>query len=450
MAFKYFGLLILIRLIVLCLGISGFYYAYQNPRYHVVTFIAFVIVICLIYELWYFLTRTNREVARFLASARYTDFNQSFDFENGGAGFKALGDAFTQILERFKKLRITQETEVSHLRAVINHIPVPLMTVKQDGSLLLINNAARRFFGTPQPTKISDLKKYGPDFYDHLMRCSAGDKPVVKITIHGIDTKLSLGLMEVTGNDGTERLFSLMDIGQELESTQLNAWQDLVRVLTHEIMNSITPVASLAQTTADIAGDVSHELASDHPQKANIEKIVNAAMTMSRRAGNLMDFVTNFRQLTRLPKPGRKVTSVKDLFDHVTQIFEAGKLNSNVTLTTSVNPAGLELYIDPEQIEQALINLLKNAEQAMNETREPAIKLIAGLNQRGGITIEVNDNGPGIKEDILSKIFVPYFTTKPDGSGIGLALTRQIMANHGGFISAGNLEEGGASFKLTF
>ncbi len=257
-------------------------------------------------------------------------------------------------------------------------------------------------------------------------------------------------LMEVTGNTGTEKLFSIQDIGQELESTQLTAWQDLVRVLTHEIMNSITPVASLAQTTADIAGDVKNGLPTDHPQKGNIEKIVNASLTMSRRAGNLMDFVTNFRKLTSLPKPNKQVTKVKDLFAHVIQITEADNLNSSIRLVTEVNPDGLELYIDQEQIEQALINLLKNAEQALAKKPDGMIKLSCSLNQRGMVTIEVTDNGPGIKEDILEKIFVPYFTTKPDGSGIGLALTRQIMSNHGGFISAGNLEEGGASFRLTF
>lgn len=450
MAFKHFGLFILLRLIVLSLGISGFYYAYNNPRYHVVTFIVFAIVIGLIYELWFFLTRTNREVARFLASAKYTDFNQSFEFEDAGAGFQTLGEAFTMILEHFKKLRLSQEVELGHLRAIINHIPVPLMTVKQDESLLLLNNASRRFFGTPQPTKLPDLKKYGAGFYEQLINCRAGEKNVVKIYVDGIDTQVSVGLMEVTGNNGTERLFSLMDIGQELESTQLTAWQDLVRVLTHEIMNSITPVASLAQTTADIAEDVKNELPTDHPQKGNIEKIVNASITMSRRAGNLMDFVTNFRKLTRLPKPNKQVTKVKDLFAHVIQITEANNLNSRIKLVTEVNPDGLELYIDQEQIEQALINLLKNAEQALAQQPDGVITLACSLNQRGMVTIEVTDNGPGIKEDIIDKIFVPYFTTKPDGSGIGLALTRQIMTNHGGFIRAGNREEGGASFRLTF
>lgn len=450
MGFKNFGLHILLRLIVLSMGIAGFIYMFNNPRYHVATFLMFMIVFGMIYELWLFLNKTNREVLRFLSSARYADFSQTFEFEDTGVGFEALGETFTDILDHLKKLRMTQETELINLRAMINHIPVPLMAVKDDESLSLINNASRRFFGTSKPTKVSDLKQYGEDFYEKIKNFKAGEKPVAKISVDGLDTQVSLGLMEVTSNTGTVRLVSLQDIGQELESTQLSAWQDLVRVLTHEIMNSITPVASLAQTTADISKDVIHELEDNHPQKPEIEKISNAAMTMSRRAEHLMQFVSNFRKLTRLPKPNKQVTRVQDLFDHVLHISEANNLKSKVKLVTEITPPGLEFNIDPEQVEQALINLLRNAEQAIADRQDGEIKLMAFLDQRGRITIEVSDNGSGIEEDILGKIFVPYFTTKSDGSGIGLALTRQIMTYHGGFIRAANLENGGVSFKLIF
>jgi two-component system nitrogen regulation sensor histidine kinase NtrY len=451
MAFKSFGLLVIVRLVVLSLCIAGFIFAFNNPRYHVVTFLMLIIVLGLIYELWFFLTRINRELIRFLKSVRYADFSQSFEFEDTNRGFKALGESFTEILERFKKLRVTQESELIYLRAMVNHIPVPLISVKEDGGLLLLNNAARRFFGTAQPIKVIDLKQYGDDFYEQLTTCRAGEKRMAKISIDGFETKLSLSLMEVSSNTGTEKLFSLQDIGEEMESTQLGAWQDLVRVLTHEIMNSITPVASLAQTTADIAEDVKNELENNHPQKQEIEKISNAAMTMSRRAEHLMQFVTNFRQLTRLPKPKKETTRVQDLFNHLLQLAEANKSNtSKVKLAEEVTPTELEFDIDPEQIEQALINLLRNAEEALTDQQDGEIKLLAYLNQRGSITIEVCDNGPGIEEDILNKIFVPYFTTRPDGSGIGLSLTRQIMTYHGGFIRATNREEGGARFILTF
>jgi two-component system nitrogen regulation sensor histidine kinase NtrY len=450
MTFRHFGLMIIVRLAVLSLGIAGFIYMFMNPRYHVATFLMLMIVIGLIYELWFFLNRINREVVRFLKSVRYADFSQSFEFEDDGTGFRKVGEAFTDTMERFKALRMTQEAELTNLRAIINHIPVPLMTVKEDGTLSLLNNAARRLFGTSQLTKVFDLKEYGEDFYEQIRSCRAGEKRIAEISIDGIDTKLSLGLMEVTSNAGTERLFSLQDIGKELESTQLGAWQDLVRVLNHEIMNSITPVASLAQTTADIAEDVRHELEDDHPQKKEIEKISNAAMTMSRRAGNLMQFVSNFRQLTRLPKPKKQTVSVQDVFDHVLKISEADILDSKLKLLSEVTPPGLEFNIDPEQIEQALINLLRNAEQALANQQDGEIKLLAYLDQRGRIAIEVCDNGPGIGKDILDKIFVPYFTTKTEGSGIGLALARQIMTYHGGFIRAINREKGGASFKLIF
>ena len=309
MEFKSFGLLILFRLAVLSLGIAGFIYAFNNPRYHVVTFLIFIIVLGLIYELWFFLNKINRELLRFLKSVRYADFSQSFEFDDSNRRFQALGKAFTDIMERFKESRMTQESELTYLRAMVNHIPVPLISVKEDGSLFLLNNAARRFFGTSQPTKVIDLKQYGDDFYEQLTTCRAGEKRMAKISIDGFETKLSLSLMEVTSHAGTEKLFSLQDIGEELESTQLGAWQDLVKVLTHEIMNSITPVASLAQTTADITEDIKQDLGDDHPQKINIEKVSNAAMTMSRRAGNLMQFVTNFRKLTRLPKPEKQTTS---------------------------------------------------------------------------------------------------------------------------------------------
>lgn len=450
MTFRHFGLKILLRLFILSFAIAGFIHMYNNPRYHVATLLMLIVIIILIYELWSFLNRINREILRFLKSIHYADFSQSFEFEDTGSGFNKLGEAFTDIMERFKKMRMSQEADLIYLRSMVNHMPVPLIAVKEDKSLVLLNNAARRFFGTFQPTKVSDLKQYGDDFYEQLTGCRAGEKRMAKISIDGFETKLSLSVMEITGRSGTERLISLQDIGEELESTQLGAWQDLVRVLTHEIMNSITPVASLAQTTSDIAEDLKLALEEDHPQRRNIDKIGTAAQTMSRRAGHLMQFVSNFRKLTRLPKPKKQNSRVIDLFSHLQQISGAGDINNKIKLTAEVTPPGLEFDIDPEQIEQALINLLRNAEQALEGRDNGRIRLAAYLNQRGRITIEVSDNGTGIEEGILNKIFVPYFTTKKDGSGIGLALTRQIMTCHGGFVSAVNRPEGGASFRLIF
>jgi signal transduction histidine kinase len=265
----------------------------------------------------------------------------------------------------------------------------------------------------------------------------------------GIESQVTLALTSITSDTGVTRLISLQDIGQELALAQLNAWQDLVRVLTHEIMNSITPVASLAQTTADMANDLWLELPQEYSGRASMNRICDAAATVARRAGNLMQFVANYRQLAGLPEPMKQRMNVLELLTHISRISAVNN-SAQIALEVEVVPAGLEMYVDPEQIEQVLINLLRNAEQALAGMRDGRIALRAFLNPRGQVTLEVRDNGPGIDEKILPRIFVPYFTTKPEGSGIGLALARQIVMRHGGSIRADNLPTGGAVFTLSF
>jgi two-component system, NtrC family, nitrogen regulation sensor histidine kinase NtrY len=450
MAFKQFGFMSLfIRLSVLCFSIAGFVCSFQNPRYHAVTLLMLLVVLVLAYELWYFLRKTNREVARFLSAARYADFNQSFEFNEMGGGFKELGEALTDILNGLKQARTKQEKELQFLHATIDHIPAPLISIGSDGRLSLLNNAARSFFGTAQPANLAELKQLGENLYSNIADCKVGEKRLVKVSMDGTDTQLTMVSTEITSDTGTCRLISLQDIGRELESTQLNAWRDLVRVLTHEIMNSITPVASLAQTTADIAGDVDQELENNHPCKPGLHKVRDAATTLARRADNLMQFVSNYRQLTRLPKPNKQNIKIQEILDHVVEISRADHTNEFIKLESNVSPAGLELCLDREQIEQTLINIIRNAQQALAGRNNGVIHLQARLDQRGRTIIEASDNGPGIEEKILSKIFVPYFTTKSEGSGIGLALARQVIISHGGNIKASNLESGGARFTIT-
>jgi two-component system, NtrC family, nitrogen regulation sensor histidine kinase NtrY len=448
MAYNYFGAWLLLRLMLLSLVIAGYVYSVMFAGW--LGAIVLLIVAAQIYELWHFLQRTNREVARFLASARYADFSQNFEFDNLGSGFRSLGETFTDILSRLKEQRLSQEVELRQLRAMVDHMPVPLLGLHDDGHLKLLNNAARRFFARNQVTRNIDLGKFGDDFWKQIENCKPGEKRLATITMDGIESQVTLALTTITSDTGVLRLISLQDIGQELALAQLNAWQDLVRVLTHEIMNSITPVASLAQTTADMANDVCRELAETDPVRVPLDRICDAARTVARRAGNLMQFVANYRQLAGLPEPAKRRINVLELLSHIGRISTVNNRAPKITLDVDVVPSGLELFVDPEQIEQVLINLLRNAEQALAGREDGSITLRAFLNPRGQVTLEVRDNGPGIDEKILHQIFVPYFTTKPEGSGIGLALARQIVMTHGGSIRADNAPDGGAVFTLTF
>src|SRR5688572_16361747 len=283
MAYNHFGALLLVRLVLLSLGIAGYVYSFMLAGWF--SALVLLVVITQVCELWHFLQRTNREVARFLASARYADFSQNFEFDNLGSGFRALGETFTDILSRLKEQRLVQEVELRQLRAMVDHMPVPLLGMYDDGHLKLLNNAARRFFARNQVNRNIDLGKFGDDFWKQIENCKPGEKRLATITMDGIESQVTLALTTITSDTGVVRLISLQDIGQELALAQLNAWQDLVRVLTHEIMNSITPVASLAQTTSDMAHDVYQELAETNPLRTPMDRICDAARTVARRAG---------------------------------------------------------------------------------------------------------------------------------------------------------------------
>ena len=250
--------------------------------------------------------------------------------------------------------------------------------------------------------------------------------------------QLSVAATAITIGQQQELLISLQDIQSELDTAQLSAWQDLVRVLTHEIMNSITPVASLAKTAVDLVDDVAEQVASQPALVAELSDITDAVNTVARRSDGLMQFVTSYRRLTRLPPPNKQPISIVNLFENVERLACQHWPSKSIAYQFSASPPSLTLNADNDMLEQVMINLLQNAEHAVAGVSQAYITINASLNNRGRVIIEVSDNGSGIDQAVAEKIFVPFFTTKRDGSGVGLALTRQIMLAHGGFISLAN------------
>ena len=450
MIYRRYSVFLAIRLIIIGAAIAVSLWLLLQPGLHSATIIALSIVAIAAAELWWFVGRTNREVARFLDAARYADYSQRFSLDDIGTGFGELGQAFTDILDRIFAQRSDQEVEVRNLRALIDHIPVPLMTVHADDSVSLQNNAARRLFGASHVNRLGDLRQFGGSFHDAVAEAVPGNRELVSFTVEGIDYKLTLATTENIIAGESNRLVSLQDIQSELDTTQAEAWQDLVRVLTHEIMNSITPVTSLAATAADVVEDVLHKTDSDSPVREDLEDLRSAVNTVARRSDSLMQFVESYRQITRLAPPEKKRIRVSELFDSVRLLAAAEWPDSEKVIVQRVEPPGLDVYADRDLLEPVLLNILRNAWQVTAELDRPVIELSGQLNRRGNITIEIRDNGPGVPEDLARKIFVPFFTTKEKGSGVGLALARQVMTAHGGFIRVSKNEGGGARFALTF
>jgi nitrogen fixation/metabolism regulation signal transduction histidine kinase len=450
MIFKRFLAMLIVRLALVALSMGLALWLWLRPGMHSATILALAAVAALAAELWRYVSRTNRELARFLDAVRYADYSQRFDFGKEGSGFDTLGEKFTEIIERMRERSDDRESRVRQLRALVEHIPVPLMTLHPDHSITLQNNAARRLFGAEHVTSLRDLRKFGFSFAATVDNAVPGDRQLVKFTVDGIEYHLTLAATEVVVGGSRERLISLQDIQSELDATQAEAWEDLVRVLTHEIMNSITPVKSLAETAVDVADDVIAKETQGEPIADDLQELRDAVSTVARRSGSLTHFVDSYRQITRLAPPEKKRVPIARLFDGVLRLASAECPRDTVAFDSDVTPQSLDVYADRDLLEPVLLNLLRNAWQAAADVDQPRVSLSARLNRRNNVVIEVSDNGPGVPEDVANKIFVPFFTTKESGSGIGLALARQVMIAHGGFVRLGHNASGGATFSLTF
>jgi len=456
MDFKRFSLLIATRTILAMLTLIFLTQAVMREGYHATTLLLATIVALQFIELIRFISKTNAELVRFFEAVRHADFSQRFELKSLGNGFDELGATFTEILKRIQQVRSTQESELRQIKAILEHVPVPLLSINQDGKVTLLNNSVRRLFGTNTVTHINDLALFNDDFPKKLQGILAGERTLMNISIDEMEHKLIVSATEITTAVQHETLLSMQDIQSELARAQLQAWQELVSVLTHEIMNSITPVASLAKTAVDLVQDV-QEKTQNLPEISNevteeLDDVLGAVKTVARRSDGLMQFVTSYRRLTRLPQPNKQILLIETLFNHVTRLAKENWQHNKIALTSSITPHALSIHVDGDMIEQILLNLLLNAEQAVvsSQVEKPEISLHAFLNIRGHVVIEVADNGKGIEEENLSQIFVPFFTTKKEGSGVGLALTRQVMLAHNGKVSVRNNKHVGATFSLSF
>jgi two-component system, NtrC family, nitrogen regulation sensor histidine kinase NtrY len=278
-----------------------------------------------------------------------------------------------------------------------------------------------------------------------------GGRSLITLEIGGDERQLSVYAIELTLGNENFKLISLQNIRSELEEKEMEAWQKLVRVLTHEIMNSVTPISSLANT---VEGEIVSYLdkSNEKPDisKDDLEDIHLAVQTIQRRSDGLIRFVNDFRSLTHTPMPQFQMVSVRELFEHVSILMKHDLEINQIRFIVNVKPQNLALTVDPELIQQVLINLLKNAIQALEERENKIIELLAYQDEKNNTLFIVKDNGPGIDEEAQSKIFIPFFTTKKTGSGIGLSLSRQIMRQHNASISVKSKNDEGTEFILRF
>jgi nitrogen fixation/metabolism regulation signal transduction histidine kinase len=452
MGFKNYRFNIIFRVILLGLTILLFFYSIYEFDLLIAPVIVAVIIVFQVASLIRFLDKTNRELTSFLQSIRFAEFQSSFQIEGMGGTFNELNKAFNEVMQDFQKVRAEKEESFHYLQTIVQNIDVSVIAYSADGNIELINKTAKKLFQMASLRNIKALEPLSTELVHTLLTIKPGENKLVKVQYEDDFLQLAIYGSTIKVKDKLIYLVTIKDIQNVLEEQETEAWQKLIRVLTHEIMNSITPIASLSSTLdlmlkGMVGENTGSNLSIDRESAGEIQE---ALQTINKRSTGLLHFVNTYRNLTRIPKPDFKLCGVKELYENIVKLMEEEIKHNGIDFYVKVEPESLEFTADDKLIEQVLINLLKNAIHALNGQKDAHIQLLAFMNKRGRITLQVIDNGPGILKDVLDKIFIPFFTTKPSGSGIGLSLSKQILRLHNATITAHSEPGVETVFTMTF
>jgi len=424
---------------------------FENDAYFVSSIILLALFVLQMISLIRYAEQTNRKLIKLFESIRFTDFTTKFSDNDLGRSFQELNAEFNQVIDAFNKNKTEKEEHFNYLLTVIQHVSIGIIVFKRDGTVDVYNNAVKKLLQVSSLRNIKNLKSVSEDLPEVLLGMRAGEKELVKLFVDDELIQLSIYATQFKMRGEEFLLVSFQDINPELEQKEIESWQKLIRVLTHEIMNSITPISSLAATVSDIIEDT--RVKNPPKRKADIEAyedVAHAMQTIEKRSKGLLNFVEIYRNLTRIPKPTFRYFEVKDLIDRASELLATKFEELEIKVRIKILPSELKILADPDLIDQVIINLLLNAIDAVKGLKKPEINIIASINLNNRVTIEISDNGNGIKPDILDKIFMPFFTSKKTGSGIGLSLSRQIMQMHKGSISVRSKQNEGAAFTIIF
>ena len=413
--------------------------AIDTPGLRAARIVALIIALVALDSLWSFIRRTNFIVSRFVESVRFEDYSQRFSDPSGG-GFDVLGETLDQALKALQARHVAENAEARFLSAIVDDAPSALLTVDKDGRVEMINKAARQLFARQPLHRVEDLEALGPELVA-AAQLPAGSRKITRINLDGVPQKAIFASAQVARLDKPVTVLSILPVQSELGALEVAAQVDLVRVLTHEIMNSLTPVTSLARSGADL-------VAAAERDGTDLEQARVATETVARRAEGILQFVQSYREFAQTPEVHRRSFEARPWGEEILRLALAGAGERAMDARLEIEPATLSIDADPELLAQAVLNLLRNAVRVTADVAEAIVVLSIRRDRNGRFHIEVRDNGPGIDPDRREDIFLPFYTTHKGGSGVGLSFARQVALAHGGSIAALDSPEGGATLQL--
>ena len=432
-------------ILVLCV-VFGFIFAKSDLFFSQI--IIFSLIIILSFELIRFVTKTNKDLKKLLASIRHHDFSASFSNQNLGKSYEDLSEIFTEIIKSFRNVKIEKEAQLQLLHVIIDQINVGIVAVRDHHKIVFINKKAEEILSIP------GLKTWNIDFplinkiNDEVKAMKSHGKKLLEVQIGDEIKQLAFHVNKTIYMEDDLLIMTFHDIRSEIEQKEIEAWYKLIRILTHEVMNSITPLSSLTETMLMLLQDKEGQV-KDASQISNeeITDITNSLKTIQARSEGIMEFVDAYRRLTNIPHPEFDELSIKDLLSNVENLFKGELDQRSIAFTTWQQNEQLYISADKHLMEQVMINLISNSIYALENTENPSIDIKA-LVRKSQIIIEVKDNGKGIDPDKIDKVFIPFFSTRESGSGIGLSLSKHIIYLHHGRIKVKSTPGKGATFRI--
>jgi nitrogen fixation/metabolism regulation signal transduction histidine kinase len=379
-------------------------------------------------ELIHFLNRTNRQIAFFFDAVRNDDTTLRFPENTGNKSVNELNNSLNRVNESIKNIKLELREQEQYFKTILEHVSIGIITFNKNGNIFLSNTAARNLLNCNPLTHINQLLRVDKKLWTAIKELQSGEQKLVNFNSKTGTVQLSLKSTLFKTAQENFQLVAVQDIKNEMETKELESWIKLIRVLTHEIMNSVAPITSLSQTILGYYNASGENL----PSEKVIGNTVKGLKVINERSAGLISFVETYRKLTRIPPPDKKPVSLEQLFESTITLVNTDSASKTITISREVSPPDIEIFADKKQISQVLINLVKNSMEALKTNSEGKIMLKGEVIENGRVRVTVTDSGPGIPRDLMDKIFIPFFTTKESGSGIGLSLSRQIMLLHGG------------------
>jgi two-component system, NtrC family, nitrogen regulation sensor histidine kinase NtrY len=449
---KKFYAVIVLRIILISISsvILSFLSFKTNYLYSITLMI--ILIVIQTWSLIRYILRRRDDIKRMLEYIKENNptmyFSQSRDYP-----FNELGSFLNEIGDIVREVRIAKESQLQYMNYIVQHVRTGLLLFDKSGNVEIINQAAKELLGINELNSIDSLEEIRRGLPEVLKNAESDEQKV--ISFKSADRLLQLSIRTITFKIGQKeiRLASFQDIKNELDEKEMDSWQKLIRVLTHEIINSVTPITALTSTISGFFKKEDEIVTKEDISNENISDTLTGLGYIEDRGKNLISFVTKFRSLTKLPTSKFEEVSLIQLFDNISMLKKE-ELSAKGIVFRCIKPdVSMNIFCDRSLIEQVLLNLVNNAADAAISKigdSEKLVEIYSVKGENGHPSIHVRDTGTGISDELAENIFIPFFTTKDNGSGIGLSLSRQIMKLHGGSITVHSKPGVETIFSLKF